>query len=52
MRWGRRFGDLLARPAGELLAHVLQHFPLFRHVFECLGDLSPESQHRLRFGAT
>ena len=34
----RRLGDLLARPAGELLAHGLDHLPLPRHDLQRLGD--------------
>jgi hypothetical protein len=35
---GRRLGDLLARPAGELLTHRLDHLPLPRHGLQRLGD--------------
>ena len=35
-------GDLLARPASELLAHGLDHLPLPRHYFEGLGDVLAE----------
>jgi len=38
----RRLGDLLAGPAGELLAHGLDHFPLPRHDFEGLGNVLAE----------
>jgi len=34
----RRLGDLLARPAGELLTNGLDHFPLARHHLQRLGD--------------
>jgi hypothetical protein len=34
----RRLRDLLARPAGELLAHGLDHLPLPRHHLQGLGD--------------
>ena len=34
----RRLGDLLARPARELLAHGLDHLPLPRHHLQGLGD--------------
>jgi ABC-type Fe3+ transport system permease subunit len=30
LRWSRRLRDCLAGPAGELLAHVLDYFPLAR----------------------
>jgi hypothetical protein len=33
VRWRWRLRDCLARPAGELLAHVLNHFPLPRNEF-------------------
>ena len=35
----RRLGDLLARPAAELLAHGLDHLPLARHHLQGLGDV-------------
>jgi len=35
---GRRLCDPLARPAGELLAHGLDHLPLPRHDLQGLGD--------------
>jgi hypothetical protein len=35
-------GDLLAGPAGELLAHGLDHFPLPRHDLQGLGDVLAE----------
>ncbi len=38
----RRLGDLLARPAGELLAHGLDHLPLARHHLQRLGDVLAE----------
>ena len=34
----RRLGDRLARPAGELLAHGLDHLPLPRHDLQRFGD--------------
>ena len=34
----RRLADLLAIPASELLAHVLDHLPLARNRFQRLGD--------------
>jgi hypothetical protein len=34
----RRLGDLLARPAGKLLAHSLDHLPLPRHNLQSFGD--------------
>ena len=30
VRWGRRLCDCFTGPAGELLAHMLDHFPLAR----------------------
>src|ERR1700756_4331899 len=38
----RRLANLLAVPAGELLAHVLHHLPLPRHHFQRLGDVLAE----------
>src|SRR3954451_20130030 len=38
-RW---LGDLLAGPAGELLPHRLDHLPLARDDFQCLGDVLAE----------
>ena len=38
----RRLGDLLARPAGELLPHRLDHLPLARDDFQRLGDVLAE----------
>jgi len=38
LRRCRRLGDLLARPAGELLANGLDHLPLPRHHLQGLGD--------------
>jgi hypothetical protein len=38
LRRGRRLADLLARPAGELLANGLDHLPLPRHHLQGLGD--------------
>ena len=35
----RRLADLLAVPAGELLAHVLDHLPLARDHLQRLGDV-------------
>jgi hypothetical protein len=37
--WG---GDLLARPAAELLAYRLDHLPLARHNFQGLGNVLAE----------
>jgi hypothetical protein len=37
-----RLGDPLAGPAGELLAHGLDHFPVPRHDLEGLGDVLAE----------
>ena len=37
----RRLGDRLAGPAGELLAHGLDHLPVPRHHLQRLGDVSP-----------
>ena len=39
VRGGRRLGDRFAGAAGELLAHVLDHFPLPRHHFQHLGHI-------------
>ena len=39
VRWRRRLGDRLAGPAGELLAHVLDHFPLARNELQRLGHV-------------
>jgi hypothetical protein len=39
MRWGRRLRDRFAGPAGELLAHVLDHFPLARDELQRLGHV-------------
>jgi len=39
MRWGRRLRDRFAGPAGELLAHVLDHFPLARDELQRRGDV-------------
>jgi hypothetical protein len=42
----RRLGDRLARPARELLAHVLEDEPARRHALERLGDVLAElAQH-------
>ena len=38
----RRLGDLLARPAGELLPHRLDDLPLARHHLQGLGDVLAE----------
>src|SRR6266480_2620491 len=35
----RRLGDRLARPAAELLPHMLGHEPLPRDYIECLDDI-------------
>src|SRR5439155_1233188 len=42
MEWRRRLGDLLARPAAELLAHGLDHLPLARHYLQGLGNVLAE----------
>ena len=42
MRRRRRLGDRLAGPAGELLAHVLDHLPLARHELQRLGHVLAE----------
>ena len=39
VRRRRRLGDLLAAPARELLAHVLDHLPLARHQLQRLGHV-------------
>src|SRR5208337_4976514 len=39
MRGRRRLRDALAGAAGELLAHVLDHFPLPRHELQHLGHV-------------
>src|SRR5258708_37901596 len=39
MRWGRRLRDRFAGPAGELLAHVLDHFPPARDELQRLGHI-------------
>ena len=40
---GRRLlGDRRAGPAGEALAHVLNHAPARRHPFQSLGDILAE----------
>ena len=39
MEWCRRLADLLTNPAGELLAHRLDHLPLARHRLQRLGDI-------------
>src|SRR5437764_6570593 len=39
MEWRRRLADLLAIAAGELLADVLDHFPLPRDDLQRLGDV-------------
>ena len=51
MRGRRRLRDGLAFAAGELLAHVLDHLPLRRHVLQRLGDVLaqlPQASHRNR----
>src|SRR5674476_1107769 len=35
----RSLADLLTVPTGELLADVLDHLPLARDRFQCLGDI-------------
>jgi len=39
MERGWRLGDLLAVPARELLAHMLDHLPLSGDDLECFGDV-------------
>jgi hypothetical protein len=41
-RGGRRFGDHFAGPADELLARVLDHFPLARNELQHLGHVLPD----------
>ena len=48
MRRRRRLGDRLAGPAGELLAHVLDHLPLARHQLQRLGHVLAELAQRRR----
>ena len=38
MEWRRSLADLLAVPASELLADMLDHFPLAWDGFQCLSD--------------
>ena len=52
-RW---LGDLLAGSAGELLPHRLDHLPLARDDFQCLGDIlaergQPAAADRARAGS-
>ena len=42
MRGRRRLRDRFAGPAGELLAHVLDHFPLARDELQRLGHVLAE----------
>src|SRR5882672_10693603 len=42
MEGRRRLRDRLARPAAELLAHVLGHEPLPRDDIEGFGDILPD----------
>jgi ABC transporter substrate binding protein len=42
MEGSRRLRDRLARPAAELLPHMLGHEPLPRHHIERLGDILPD----------
>ena len=46
MRWGRRLRDRLAGPAGELLPHVLDHFPLARDELQRLGHILTDLAQR------
>ena len=46
MRGRRRLGDRLAGPAGELLAHVLDHLPLARHHLQRLGHVLAQLAQR------
>ena len=46
MRRRRRLGDRLAAPAGELLAHMLDHLPLARHQLQRLGHVLAELVQR------
>src|SRR6516162_392969 len=39
VRWRRRLGDRFAGPADELLAHVLDHFPLARNELQRLDHV-------------
>src|ERR1700752_1967145 len=39
VRGGRRLGDRFASPANELLAHVLDNFPLARNELQRLGHV-------------
>ena len=39
VRWSGRLADRFAGPAGELLAHVLDHFPLPRNELQRLGHI-------------
>ena len=42
MEWRRRLRNLLALPAGELLAHRLDYLPLPWDHLQCFGDILPE----------
>lgn len=46
VRGGRRLADRLARPAADLLAHVLDHLPAPRLALERLGDVLTQLAHR------
>jgi hypothetical protein len=39
VRWGGRLADRFAGPAGELLAHMLDHLPLARNELQRLGHV-------------
>lgn len=48
MERGGRLTDLLAVPAGELLANRLDHLPLPRHDLECIGDVFAQLHDAIR----
>lgn len=47
VRGGRWLGDRFAGPADELLAHVLDHFPLARNELQHLGHVFADLRNRL-----
>jgi hypothetical protein len=51
MRRRRRLRDRLAGPAGELLAHVLDHLPLARNELQHLGHVLADLAQRLAAAA-